>query len=283
MSSQLQYLFDKRQGQKPRRKAWLLTLVLVLIFLLLFTFFGLPYQVPPPAEMGHFVILGPETESIGMQAAKKGTAEQEKEKIEESPEEPTEPVEEPTPPETNTPPLTDPEAAAPEETPEESTPEDNATSDPETTNEPPQEKEEKGTEEGSDDGEDIAGDYFKNRKNSGGKEDGKDDGQDSDGLSYSMKTGFGNVGLIGKGPKPIDIPNIDEKIQENADVYVKVFVNEDGSVFDAVIDYNYTTTANKSLEDKAIRSAKNAKFEKGSPGSGQTVVTIKYEYRVKGQ
>lgn len=287
--SKITDLFDKSQNRKERRKSLLFALFLTSITLMLFTAFGLKYKSPPPSERGSFLVLGPELGQPATAAPAKGEEIEELEVEEtETPVEETiqdtEPIEPETPTEVETPAESNPDPEAPKL----KEPEKKVEQKPAETEDKPEEKPkdpESDQKPGTDDGVDESDEFnFSKAKGkspkTSGSEDGKEEGDITDGLSYERKTGYGKLSVVGKGRDFKEIPDIDDKSQENADVFVKVLVNEDGSVFSAQVDYSAgTTTANKDLTKKAIRSAKNIKFKKGDPGSGTITVVIKYEYR----
>lgn len=284
--SKITDLFDKSHNRKERKKALLFSLILATITIMLFTALGLKYSSPPPSERGSFLVLGSELEQPAIAAPAKGKEIEESEvketetPVEETVKE-TEPVETPSEVEAPAESNTDPEAPKVKE-PEKSTEEKPVEEDkPEEKPKEATPEEKPGTEDGTDESDEFNFSKAKGKSTkTSGSEEGEEKGDITEGLSYERQTGFGKLSVVGKGRDFKEIPDIDDKSQENADVFVKVIVNEDGSVFTAQVDYSAgTTTANKDLTKKAVSSAKNIKFKKGDPGSGTITVVIKYEYR----
>jgi hypothetical protein len=95
------------------------------------------------------------------------------------------------------------------------------------------------------------------------------------------KTGFGSVGIVeGTGLSLLNMPDIDEKTQENADVFIKIKVDKTGKVLEARNDVARSTTTNLSLINKSIENAKRSTFTRTDTGVMITEAVLEYRYRL---
>lgn len=124
-------------------------------------------------------------------------------------------------------------------------------------------KNKEGTNQGNTQG---AGDMG---KPSGAKDsegyDGK--GGKGDGISY---------GLGGRGNLHLDVPP--KIFEEVGDIKVTIYVDRDGVVVDARIDYSGTTVLSPDQREKAIQAAMNSKFEQKSDAPEKQRGWITYSY-----
>ncbi|MCB0736510.1 MAG: hypothetical protein KDC92_03285 [Bacteroidetes bacterium] len=287
--SKIADLFDKKKGRKNRRKALLITVTTATSIVIIFAILGLKYQDPPPAERGSFLVVGPQTENeLSATNASKGKEDAEEIEEPEEQQEPNESEPEQTDSEPEDNPTPDPE---PDPTPDPiPTPEPDPkpkTTTPTEPKKPEQEPTKPKQDENKGDPDEDENDDFWNSKDRNKTTDpsGNNPTDDNKALEYNVETKFGKVSFGGgSGIKKAIIPDVNEPSTENAIVFIKVWVKPDGTVHNAEPDYSKnTTTIKKSMLDKAVNSAKNTKFEFDGDAkkTGYTIVSIKYEYKVK--
>ncbi|MBI1184452.1 hypothetical protein GC194_09280 [bacterium] len=274
-------LFQDNDDSQNRRKSLLITTFVTAALTVLFTIFGFKTPLPLPAEEGQIVLVGYEdadevAEKPDLSASKKVESEEitDETELEEPPTETT-PVE------------TDMATSEEEDAPEMEAPEKpaEATTKP-TPVEKPAEKPtetEKPSVPAKSEGEELAdelGDLLgsSKEKSKGDPKSTRTIGENA--ITY-QKTSFGSVGIVdGTGLSLVNMPNIDEKTQENADVYIKIKVDRDGHVLEARNDVSRSTTTNLSLINKSIENAKKSTFKRTDLTAMITEAVLEYKYRL---
>ena len=268
----LSELFKYDDDSQSKRRALFLTTLFISITTVLFTILGMRHPIPLPAEEGQFVLIGFEEDG----------------EIVEDPVPTEEPVEEIVE-EKVVPPPTEPIEAEAEQVIEtsdaEDAPELNAAEEPVETTTPEEpietpepEPEVKKTEQDMDE---IA------KLLSGGNSKAKGDPEGNnreigEGVIKFKKTGFGSIGIAeGSGRGLIAIPEIDDKTQEKADIFIKVTVDRSGKVVDARNDLKRSTSTNTVLVNKALKAAKATVFQKVNSGPAFTVEILEFNYRLE--
>lgn len=269
-------LFSDNEDSQNRRRSLLLTVSIVATLTLLFTIFGFVTPLPLPAEEGSFVLVGYED---GDEDITEPIEEEPLEEIAEEAEEPKEVEEEVTEP------IEEVAETEMETGDEEGAPEIDATEKPV---EKPTEKPEEPVEEEPVEKEEVKpnvtdglADLLKSKAKPKG-EDVKNERKIGDvGIGYK-KTSFGSVGIFeGTGVDLVNMPDIEEKTQENADVYIIVTVDSDGRVISVKPDLKKTTTTNSSLIKKSEENAKRSTFKRTDKTGLVKVVTLEYKYRLQ--
>ncbi|MGB0429178.1 MAG: hypothetical protein ACPGLV_01800, partial [Bacteroidia bacterium] len=209
-------LFNDNEDSQNRRRSLFITVSIVSVITLLFTIFGFVTPLPLPAEEGQFVLVGYEDGEEDIIEPIEEPVEEENENTEEpeeitEPEEPVEPIETEAPAENEM--QTSDEADAPEidatETPVEPIETETPTVPIEEPVETPKEK----------DFSDFAS-ALKSKPKPKGEEVETERELGEVGFKYN-KTSFGSIGVeAGTGVDLVDMPPIEEKTQENADVYI---------------------------------------------------------------
>lgn len=276
---QIQDLFKDGDDASEKRKSMLLTAIIFTALTIAFTILGFKTPLPLPAEEGQFVLLGMEEEGEPL-SQPEPTEEVKEEKPQEEPVPEQESEPEPVPEQ-------NPETADNLETSEEpEAPEVNASEQEQTEaekepveTEEPVEEEPKEEEKPKSEIEDFL--YKKSDKPTKGDPKGTERKIGENVLKYK-KTSFGSIGIAsGSGRGWVNIPDIDDKSQESADVFIKVTVDKDGQVLEARNDLKRSTTTNPVLIQKAMQSAKKAKFESMNKGPELTEEVLKYEFRLE--
>lgn len=271
-------LFKDDSDSQNRRRSLLITTFIVCAVTVLFTILGFTTELPLPAEEGQFVLIGLEPDGEVMDNPQPVETPPEEVVEETEPvEEVVEPQVEPTPEVAENNLETSNDADAPEinasETPEEVTPEPEVVE----PQEPDPVEPQRSTEA------DALTELLKNaQKKPKGDPKGNSRTIGESVLQFNPETGFGSVGVVsGSGRSWIDMPGVDDKTQENGDVYIKVTVDRDGNVVEARNDLSKSTTTNSVLIQKALASAKGSKFGKLENGPNLTEEILKFEYRLK--
>lgn len=267
----LSELFKYDDDSQSKRRALLLSTLFMSITTILFTIIGMSHPIPLPAEEGQFVLLGFEEEG----------------EIVEDPVLTEEPVEEIV--EEVVPPPVDPVQAEAEQVIEtsdaEDAPELNASEEPveaappETPVETPEpEPEVKKTEQDMDE---LAKLLTGGNTAAKGNPEGNDR-EIGEGVIKFKKTGFGSIGIAeGSGRGLVVIPEIDDKTQEKADIFIKVTVDKSGKVVDARNDLKRSTSTTTALVNKSLAAAKATVFQKMESGPAFTVEILEFNYRLE--
>lgn len=276
-------LFKSDYDSRNRRRSLLITTFIVCFISIVFTVFGLVTPLPEPVEEGQFVLIGLEPDGEVMDNPLPAEVPQPQEEVIE-PEEIVEPVEEIVEPvvdevaENNL--NTTDDAEAPEVNASETVEEVKPT---EPVVEPPIEPVEKTVEpKRSTEAEQLAELLKTSNNKPKGEPKGNSRTLGESVLKFNPETGFGSVGVVsGSGRDWVDMPGVDDKTQENGDVYIKVTVDRDGNVVEARNDVSRSTTTNTVLIKKALASAKGSKFGKLDNGPALTEEILKFQYRLK--
>ena len=280
-SDRINELFNDLDDNQNRRRSLLLTAFITCTLTVLFAIFGFKTPLPLPAEKGQFVLVGFEeslienTEPIS-QESKEVLAEKEDEPVEEV-------VEETVPESSENIMETGEEDDAPEvQSAEEPKPEVEKPVEVEKPEEPIEEQKpvEPVKSEGQKRAEELAKLYGDKTNKPKGQETGNSRKLGENTVSY-QKTSFGSIGIVGgTGVSLLSMPDISEKTQENADVYIKITVDRDGKVLSAQNDPKRSTTTNLSLINKSIENAKRSKFKRTDLSSMMTEAVLEYKYRL---
>lgn len=268
-------LFKDSDDSVNRRKSLFITTLLATALVIMFTFFGFKTPLPLPAEQGAFVLVGFDdgdpAEEVMAKPSKEVLAEEELDKPEEMESESAAPQEESpleTGAETDAPQVNDKES---EEKPAP------AAKEKPVPDEPP-------TKPSKSEGEELAEDlnelFSSSKSKPKGDETNNNRSLGENAVTF-QKTGFGSVGIVeGTGLSLLNMPDIDEKTQENADVFIKIKVDKYGKVLEARNDVARSTTTNLSLINKSIENAKKSTFARTDSGAMITEAVLEYRYRL---
>lgn len=268
----LSELFKYDDDSQSKRRALLLSALFICITTILFTILGMSHPLPLPAEEGQFVLIGYEEDG----------------EIMEDPVPVEEPVEEVVEEQTQPTPV-DPVPTEAEQVIETSdaddAPELNAAEEPEeiTTPEPPVEEPVEPEPEKPKPEEDLneMAELLSGSKKPKGNPEGNNR-EIGEGVIKFKKTGFGSIGIAeGSGRGMVVIPEIDDKTQEKADIFIKVTVDRSGKVVDARNDLKRSTSTNTVLVNKALKAAKETVFQKLNSGPAFTVEILEFNYRLE--
>lgn len=273
-------LFKSDYDSRNRRRSLLITTFIVCFISIVFTVFGLVTPLPLPPEEGQFVLIGLEPDGEVMDNPQ--PVETPPQEVVEPEVEPVEEVVEPVEEIAENHMTTTDDAEAPEvnasETPEETKPTEPT---PEPPVEPVQEPEPVEPQR-STEAEELAELLKAPKDKPKGEPEGNSREFGESALKFNPQTGFGSVGVVsGSGRDWVDMPGVDDKTQENGDVYIKVTVDRDGNVVEARNDVSRSTTTNTILINKALASAKGSKFGKLTNGPALTEEILKFQYRLK--
>ncbi|MFY0674249.1 MAG: hypothetical protein JXQ87_12650 [Bacteroidia bacterium] len=265
-------LFKDTEDSQNKRRSLVFTTIIVASLTLVFSIFGFVTPLPLPAEEGSFVLVGYEDgEEEITEPVEEPTDEVEEETVEPQEEQPEPVNEEVSETEMETADEPDaPEVEAAEEPTEQPT-------EPETPTEDPVEEP---TEEPEDKFKNFA-DALKSKPKPKGEETEEEREIGEVGFNYK-NTSFGSVGVeAGSGVDLVNMPDIEEKTQENADVYIIVTIDASGRVISVKPDLKKTTTTNSSLIKKSEENAKRSTFKRTDKAGLVKTVVLEYKYRLQ--
>lgn len=265
-------LFKDNEDSQNKRRSLVITSTIVASLTLLFTIFGFITPLPLPAEEGSFVLVGYEDGEEEITEPVDEPQEEVEEETEEPQEEQPEPVnEEVSENEMETSDEPDaPEVEAAEEPAEQ----------PNETETPVEEPVEPAEEPDNTLNNDLAK-LLKSKPKPKGEETEVEREIGEVGFNYK-NTSFGSVGVeAGSGVDLVNMPDIEEKTQENADVYIIVTIDASGRVISVKPDLKKTTTTNSSLIKKSEENAKRSTFKRTDKAGLVKTVVLEYKYRLQ--